>query len=121
LLLQQFFIQNDISYQKTELWPTRPHNYTEDSGICDSVLSMIVCHQYRTLDFADRNIVRRLLALPHRFAMGDHQDASSVGGKDKKTLIARSGLYCVCSRHSHPNFCDKAAFAGLCGVFFVQT
>ena len=52
---------------------------------------MIVCHQYRILDFANWKAARRLLALSRQFGTCDHEDASSVGRKDEKRLALSQG------------------------------
>lgn len=38
LLLQQFFVQNNICHEKSLQWPTFPYSHTEGSGIYHSVL-----------------------------------------------------------------------------------
>jgi hypothetical protein len=49
LFIQQRFIQNNISHEKTEQLLTILHSHTEGSGICHNVLSVNVCLQLRIL------------------------------------------------------------------------
>jgi hypothetical protein len=82
LLIQELFIQNNISHEKREQSLNFPHSYPEGSGIRHSGLSVNVCFQHRILGFANGATVKQLLAFLHELGICDHQDASSEGQKD---------------------------------------
>jgi hypothetical protein len=76
-LIEQLFVHNIISYEKTEQWPAFPHSHPEDSGICHSMFSLTVCLQHRIVDFVNGTTVRQFLALLQHFGICDQKDASS--------------------------------------------
>lgn len=79
-LMQQTFIQNNISHEKMEECPTFPHTEHKGSCICH-MLWVNACPQVRNLRFSNRTTVRQLLVLLHQFGTCDHQDASSEDQK----------------------------------------
>jgi hypothetical protein len=64
MLIPQLFSQNNILHEKTEQWPTFPHNQLEGSGIRHNVLRVTVCLQHRILGFANGTTLGQLSGLP---------------------------------------------------------
>jgi hypothetical protein len=75
--IQQALIQNNISHEKTEQWPTFPHSHPDGTGICHNMLPVEECLPHRILCFVNRTTAKQLLALLHQFGICDLQDASS--------------------------------------------
>jgi hypothetical protein len=74
-LIQQPFIQNNISQEKTEQWPTFPHSHPDGIGICHVISGCMPSAQNSC--FVNRTTMRQLLALLQQFGICDLQDASS--------------------------------------------